>query len=135
MTKRIRLPSLMLFILLYACEDKPPDHIAPNSSNLPVSENSSQSSVAHLGGTETGDVIMLGKAVNPDNTILSPSRRFAPTDTIYISVGTGSQRETSTAGTLKAKWSYGTGTGTVIKVDSVPLTPAGRTISEFHLNN
>ena len=133
MTKWIRFPSLILFNLLYACQDKPPEHVAPNSSKGTVPETSSQSPVAHVGGTETGNVIMLGKAINPDNTILTPSERFAKTDTIYVSVSNGFQRETPNAGTLKAKWSYGI--GSPVKVDSLQLTPAGPTISEFHLND
>ena len=53
-------------------------------------------------GSLTFDAIQLGRSVNADKTISSPTTRFKPTDTIYVSVLTGG----SGSGTVKARWLY-----------------------------
>ena len=71
--------------------------------------------------------VMIGRGLGPDNRISEPTLRFAPTDTVFVSVATEGKPATAT---LTAKWTFPTG-----KVkDSVSQTiqPKGVDHTELH---
>lgn len=47
--------------------------------------------------------IQVGRAINPDGSVGSPSTLFKPNETIYVSVLTDAAGE----GTIRVKWMYG----------------------------
>ena len=137
MTKRLQIAVVTLAVLFHACSDKAPVNISDSRTHsTPPETLQSEHDPQLVGGTPTGTQITLGKAIDPDNTIVSPTEAFEKTDTIYVSVNTGSSTGTPNAGTLTAKWSYRTGEAiTPLYEESRKLTATGPTISEFHLKN
>lgn len=83
-------------------------------------------SIAGCGSNLTVATIQLGRSLNADKTVASHTTRFAPTDTVYVSVVTDGVG----AGTLKVKWQYA---GRVVGEPTKPVKNAGAT--EFHLEN
>lgn len=72
--------------------------------------------------------IDLGRAIGPDNRVVEPVDEFRITDTIYASiVMIGRANEA----TLKARWSQVS--GDLVDETVRTVTPAGETITEFHL--
>src|SRR4051812_48560123 len=64
--------------------------------------------------------VMIGKRISPDNRITEPTFQFAPTDTVYIAVGTvGSPAQA----TLGAKWVIST--GQVVDSSTQTIQPKG----------
>jgi len=47
--------------------------------------------------------IQVGRAINPDGSVGSPSTLFKPTETVYVSVLT----DAAGKGTIRLKWMYG----------------------------
>lgn len=72
--------------------------------------------------------IQLGRSLNADQSVATHTTRFAPNETIYVSVhvaGTGS-------GTLSVRWSYVT-LERVVDEPKKQISGAGNT--EFHMQN
>lgn len=71
--------------------------------------------------------VMIGRRVGTGNRIIEPTFQFAPTDTVYVSVGT---EGTEGAATLAAAWR--TQTGEILQQASQPVPGQGEN-AEFHL--
>ena len=82
--------------------------------------------IAGCGSNLAVATIQLGRSVNADKTVANHTTRFAPTDTVYVSVIT----EGVGSGTLKVKWQYA---GRVVGEPTKEVKNAGAT--EFHLEN
>lgn len=73
--------------------------------------------------------LMIGRRIGPRNHITDPTFRFAPTDTVYLSVaGAGG----STGGTLTAAWR--SQSGEILDQSSQRIMPEGQH-NEFHLSS
>lgn len=96
-----RSPVIACTLLLFACA-------AGCGSNLQVA------------------TIQLGRSVNADKTVAAHTTRFAPDDTVYVSVVT----EGAGKGMIKVRWLYG---GQVVGEPTKDVRNAGAT--EFHLEN
>ena len=60
-------------------------------------------SVACADGPLHASNIQVGRAINPDGSVGSPSTLFKPNETVYVSVLTDAAGE----GTIRVKWMYG----------------------------
>lgn len=72
--------------------------------------------------------IQLGRSLNPDNTVASFTTRFAPSDTVYVSVATTGIG----SGTISVRWKY------VDRVIDEPKKEVSFTVpaaTEFHLQS
>ena len=74
----------------------------------------------------TFEAIQLGRSLNADKTVSSPTTRFTPSDTIYVAVLTGG----SGSGTVKARWLYA---GRVVSEPEQKVRYQGPAATEFHL--
>jgi len=72
--------------------------------------------------------VELGRAIGPDNRVIDSADEFQTNDTIYASIVlVGSANEA----TLKARWTEAS--GEVVDETVRTVTPAGETITEFHI--
>lgn len=78
------------------------------------------------GGPLQVSTIQLGRAVNPDRTVGTPSTLFKPHETIYVSVLTTD----SGSGTVGVRWLYGT---KVVDEPSKKVSYQGASATEFHI--
>jgi len=133
------LAALIAALSVGACQAK--DHPRPNGIETGVVDDSAR---ADTGPTsppatvpdrakppEPGKLkvsnVMIGRGLGPDKRISEPTLRFAPTDTVFVSVATEGKPASAT---LTAKWTFPTG-----KVkDSVSQTiqPKGADHTELH---
>lgn len=72
--------------------------------------------------------IQLGRSLNPDNTVASFTTRFAPGDTVYVSVATTGVG----SGTISVKWVYA---GRVIDEPKKEVSFRVPAATEFHLQS
>ena len=72
--------------------------------------------------------IQVGRSLNPDRSIASITTLFKPSETIYVSVQTG----TAGSGTVGVKWMFGT---QVIDEPTKQVSYDGPASTEFHLQN
>lgn len=72
--------------------------------------------------------IQLGRSLNPDNSIASPSTLFKRSETIYVSVLTSA----AGSGTIGVKWTYGS---LVIDDPTKRVSFKGPGATEFHMQN
>ena len=74
----------------------------------------------------------LGKGIQPDNTVQTPTTTFGPKDTIYLSVA--SEGMAQPRAVLAVKWTYGSKDTTVHEetANVVPLSPKPMH-TEFHI--
>jgi hypothetical protein len=72
-------------------------------------------------------MVMIGKGVGTDKRISQPTLRFAPTDTVFVSIGT---EGTPPSSTLMAKWTFPT--GKVRDSSSTTIQPKGPAYTELH---
>jgi hypothetical protein len=72
-------------------------------------------------------MVMIGKGLGPDKRISEPTLRFAPTDTVFVSIGTEGTPQSST---LMAKWRFPT--GKVRDSSSATIQPKGPQYTELH---
>lgn len=75
------------------------------------------------------DEIRTGKAIGADNRVAQETNEFAPTETIYASVGTSGSAPSAT---LVAKWTFQD--GQVVSEDSRTIAPNGPAVTEFHIS-
>jgi hypothetical protein len=71
--------------------------------------------------------IMIGRRLGPQNRISEPTLRFAPTDTVFLSIAT---EGTPDSATLVAKWTFPT--GKVQDSASTTIQPKGNELTELH---
>lgn len=72
--------------------------------------------------------IQLGRSLNSDNSVASPTTLFKPHETVYVSVLTAN----TGSSTISVKWSY---QGRVIDEPSKRASFKGGGATEFHLQN
>jgi hypothetical protein len=87
--------------------------------------------VAALAGCKSGDplhvtTLQLGKSLNADNTVAGFTTRFAPSDTVYLSVVTAG----AGSGTIGVRWTY---YGHVIDEPQRKVSYRDIAATEFHL--
>lgn len=76
----------------------------------------------------------LGNAVGADMRVTAPMSAFAPSDTIYAAVSTGtSEPAASVAGKLGAKWTH-VDSNQVVHEESKDLTLAGDGVTDFQIS-
>ena len=73
--------------------------------------------------------VTLGKAIDADKRVASPSTTFGPKDTIYASVATTGSASSKT---LTAKWTFQD--GQTVKEGSETIAPTGPSVTEFHIS-
>jgi len=78
-------------------------------------------------GTLRVSNVMIGRGLGSENRISEPTLRFAPTDTVFISIAT---EGTPDSATLAARWTYPT--GKVQDSASTTIRPKGSGHSELH---
>lgn len=71
----------------------------------------------------------VGKAINADKRVTSPTTTFGRRDTIYASVVTEGAAPNKT---IAAKWTYQD--GQVVKEQSEAIAPTGPAATEFHIS-
>jgi hypothetical protein len=71
--------------------------------------------------------IQLGRSLNGDKTVSSFTSRFAPTDSVYVSVLT-----TAGSGTIGVRWKYGT---RQVGEANKPVSYRDNAATEFRLQN
>jgi hypothetical protein len=74
----------------------------------------------------------LGKGIQPDNRVQTPTNTFGPKDTIYLSVLSEGAAPTASLG---ARWTYGA-KDKLVKEDTATITPATEKprATEFHIS-
>jgi hypothetical protein len=83
-------------------------------------------------GTDVGvrvSQVDVGRSLTADKTIGDKTDSFKPTDTIYASIIT---EGTSSAATLKARWTYQD--GQVVDESTQTIAPTGNARTEFHIS-
>jgi hypothetical protein len=78
-------------------------------------------------GTLRVSNVMIGRGLGSENRISEPTLRFAPTDTVFISIATEGRPDSAT---LAARWTYPT--GKVQDSASTTIRPKGSGHSELH---
>jgi hypothetical protein len=71
--------------------------------------------------------VMIGRRLGPQNRISEPTLRFAPTDTVFLSIATEGTPDSTT---LVAKWTFPT--GKVQDSASTTIHPKGNELTELH---
>ena len=113
----MRIALLLAVLVLFACgrsETSPPPVSAPPPAAAPAQARVS--------------AIDLGRAIGEDKRISTPAASFAPSDTIYASIGT---EGTSPSLTLTARWTYED--GQLVSESSETIAPTGPATTEFHI--
>jgi len=72
--------------------------------------------------------IDLGSAIGADKRVSAPAAAFAPSDTIYASIGTEGSAPSLT---LSARWTYED--GQLVSESSETIAPTGPATTEFHI--
>jgi hypothetical protein len=72
--------------------------------------------------------IQLGRSLNADNTVASHTTRFAPDDTVYLSVSTTG----AGSGTMSVRWMY---SGRLVDEPKKPVSSRNIAVTEFHLKS
>jgi len=85
-------------------------------------------SAACADGPLTVTNIQLGRSLNPDNSVASPSTLFKRSETVYVSVLTSSDGSS----VIGVKWTYGS---MVIDEPTKRASFQGPGATEFHLQN
>jgi len=71
--------------------------------------------------------VMIGKRLGPQNRISEPTLRFAPTDTVFLSIATEGKPDSAT---LAVKFTFPT--GKVQDSTSTTIKPTGNELTELH---
>lgn len=126
------LAALLGSIALVGCKKKeepaPPPPVASEPAPMPQATTTTTMATANVTGVD------LGNAVGADMRVTAPMTTFAPTDTIYAAVTTGtSDPAASVPTTLGAKWSHIDSNQTVHE-DTRELVLAGDGVSDFQIS-
>ena len=132
-TNRLHMAVLAVLlgsVALVGCKKKEePAPIPPVAgAPAPMSPASSTVATAMVTGVE------LGNTVGADQRVTAPMTTFAPTDTIYAAVSTGtSDPAASVASKLGAKWTH-IDSNQAVHEDSKDLVLAGEGVSDFQIS-
>jgi hypothetical protein len=94
---------------------------------LPVAVLSAVLALACSGPLALSD-IQLGRSVNADKSIASPTTSFKPGDTVYVAIHTTARGK----GTISVRWKY---RDRVIDEPTKQVSTDGTDATEFHLQN
>ncbi len=87
-----------------------------------------------MAATAMVNSVDLGKAVGADMRVTAPMTSFAPKDTIYAAVSTGtSDPAASVASKLGAKWTH-VDSNQIVHEDSKDMTVAGDGVTDFQIS-
>jgi len=117
-------------VALVGCKKKEePAPMPPAASETaPMPQATATMATASVNGID------LGNAVGADMRVTAPMTTFAPTDTIYAAVRTGtSDPAASVASTLGAKWTH-VDSNQVVHEESRDLALAGDGINDFQIS-
>jgi len=99
-----------------------------------ASDTAAMPAPAAMASTAMVNGVDLGNAVGADMRVTAPMSVFAPTDTIYAAVSTGtSDPAASVAGKLAAKWTH-LDSNQVVHEESKDLTLAGDGVTDFQIS-
>jgi hypothetical protein len=84
--------------------------------------------VSACSGPLTLSDIQLGRSINADNSIASPTTSFKPGDTVYVAIHTTARGK----GTIGVRWKY---RDRVIDEPTKQVSTDGTDATEFHLQN
>lgn len=100
----------------------------------PAAETAPAPAPAPMAATAQVNGVDLGNAVGADKRVSAPMSSFAPKDTIYAAVSTGtSDPAASVAGKLGAKWTHVDSNQTVNE-ESRDITFAGDGVTDFQIS-
>jgi hypothetical protein len=135
--KMIRQPlilaaSLAAVLALSAC-GKHEESATPTPATPPAAATQAAAMPADMGAPAAASAVMftsleLGSTVDSSNKVAASGTSFAPTDTIYASVGTSG----SGNATLAAKWTYQD--GQTVHEDSKVLDASGPATTAFMIS-
>jgi hypothetical protein len=74
--------------------------------------------------------VMIGRRIGENNLVIEPTFQFAPSDTVYVSVGTTGVPDSAV---LTAHWQFQT--GKTVDSTSRTIQPKGAENTEFHVVN
>ncbi len=74
--------------------------------------------------------VMIGKRISDEKLITEPTFQFAPTDTVYVSIGTTGKADSSA---LTAVWRFQN--GKTVDSSTQVIRPSGLENTEFHVSN
>ncbi len=132
-SKRLHMALLAVLVgsvALVGCKKKEePAPMPPAASETaPMPQASAAMATASVNGID------LGNAVGADLRVTAPMTTFAPTDTIYAAVSTGtSDPAASVAGTLGAKWTHIDSNQTVHE-ETKEIVLAGDGMTDFQIS-
>jgi hypothetical protein len=121
-------------LALSACGKKelPP---SPSDTKPPATQPTPTPQAAAPASTTAAKVplsvssVALGRTIDTNQKIATPSSSFSPTDFIYASVATVG---TSSNASVTARWTYQD--GQTVNEASVPVVPGGSPYTAFHIN-
>lgn len=126
--------ALVAAFALSACKDKTPEPMMPEqpAPTTPITPATPQPVVDKAADAAMGEVsvtdVKLGKAIDADQRVTSPTEMFAPQDTIYASVMTNGSAEQVT---LSARWLYDG--DQEVNESSETIAPTGPATTTFHI--
>ncbi len=124
------LAALLGSVALVGCKKNEAPAAMPPAASEPASMPQANTNMA----TATVKGVDLGNAVGADQRVTAPMTTFAPTDTIYAAVSTGtSDPAASVASTLGAKWTHIDSNQTVHE-ESKEMVLAGDGITDFPIS-
>ena len=115
---------------LVGCKKKEEPAVMPPvaSDTMPMPASAPMAATAMVNGVD------LGNAVGADMRVTAPMSAFAPTDTIYAAISTGtSEPAASVAGKLGAKWTH-VDSNQVVHEESKDLTLTGDGVTNFQIS-
>jgi len=115
---------------LVGCKKKEEPAVMPPvaSDTMPMPAPAPMAATAMVNGVD------LGNAVGADMRVTAPMSAFAPSDTIYAAVSTGtSEPAASVAGKLGAKWTH-VDSNQVVHEESKDLNLAGDGVTDFQIS-
>ena len=126
----VALAAVLGSVALVGCKKKE----APAAMPPIAGEPAAMPDPAPMMATAMVNGVDLGNAVGADMRVTAPMTTFAPTDTIYAAVSTGTNDPAaSVASRLGAKWSHVDSNQTVHE-ESKDLALAGDGVTDFQIN-
>ncbi|MES2858443.1 MAG: hypothetical protein V4704_04605 [Pseudomonadota bacterium] len=124
------LSAMLASAALVGCKKKEEPAVMPPvaTDTTPMPAPAPMAATAMVNGVD------LGNAVGADMRVTAPMSAFAPTDTIYAAVSTGtSDPAASVAGKLGAKWTH-VDSNQVVHEESKDLNLAGDGVTNFQIS-
>ena len=124
--------ALATALVVSAC--KKPEPTPPPAPTTTAPEPAPATTTPPAAPTASVTALDLGNSVGPDNRVTAPATTFAPKDTIYAAVSTGtSDPAGSVAGKLGAKWTH-VDSNQVVHEESKDITFAGDGVTDFQIS-